>query len=258
MKIPEKRRIEIRNLIQQEKSVSVEKIAKLFDISPITVRRDLEKLHERGLISKVHGGAIYKDALASEPVFMNRINLFKEEKNRIALEAAKRINDGDSIIIESGRTCQSLVKYLVNKNSLKIATAGFSIAIELLNLLNMGKDFEISICGGILRAGSSIYVGPHAVNFFNSINVDKSFIGAVAISIKKGLSTATQFDAELSRAIVDSGREIILLTDSSKFGTESYINFMPLTDIDEIITDNNLDKEYAAKIKELGIKLTLV
>jgi len=125
-------------------------------------------------------------------------------------------------------------------------------------LLNIRKDFEVSVCGGILRAGSSIYVGPHAVSFFNSINVDKSFVGAVAISVKKGLSTATQFDAELSKAIINSGREVILLADSSKFGTESYINFMPLTKIDEIITDNNLDTETIEKIKKLGVKLTMV
>ncbi|MCE5329203.1 DeoR/GlpR family DNA-binding transcription regulator [bacterium] len=258
MRIPEKRRIDIRNLILQEKTVSVEKIAKRFNISPITVRRDLEKLQERGLILKVHGGAIAKDNLMSEPVFKERINLYKEEKKRIAVEAAKRINDGDSIIIESGSTCQGLVRHLVNKNNLKIATAGISVAEELLELLNIKNDFEISVCGGILRAGSSIYVGPHAVGFFKSINVDKSFIGTVAISVAKGLSTATQFDAELAKAIIDSAKEVILLADSSKFETESYINFMPLTEINEIITDNKLDMKIIEKIKKLGVKITLV
>lgn len=258
MRIPEKRRIEIKNLIQQEKTVSVEKIANLFNISPITVRRDLEKLQDRGLISKVHGGAMVRDSLEPEPVFKERVNLFKVEKDRIAKEAAKRINDGDSIIIESGTTCQALVKNLASKNNLKIATAGISVAAELLDLLNIRKDFEISVCGGMLRPGSSIYVGPHAVNFFNSINVDKSFVGAVAISVKKGLSTATQFDAELSKAIINSAREVIMLADSSKFETQSYINFMPLTKINEIITDSNLNKEVAQKIKKLGVKLTMV
>ena len=71
------------------------------------------------------------------------------------------------------------------------------------------SDFEVSVCGGILRPKSNIYVGPHAVNFFKNINVDISFIGAVAISLKKGLSTATQFDAEISRAIIESGRRCV-------------------------------------------------
>lgn len=258
MKIPEKRRIEIRNLIQQEKSVSVKKIAELFRISPITVRRDLEKLDKKGLISKVHGGAILREVFVQEPVYLDRVGLFKDEKDRIAREASSRIKDGDSIIIESGSTCQGLVKHLISKNNLRIATAGFSIAVELFNLLNSKKDFEVSVCGGVLRTGSSMYTGTHAIDFFKSINVDKSFIGAVAISFTKGLSTATQFDAELSKTIADSGKELILLTDSSKFERESYFNFMPLTKINEIITDKNLSKKHIKKIKDLGVKLTLV
>ncbi len=258
MRIPEKRRIELMNLIQQEKTLSVEKIASLFNVSPITVRRDLEKLQERGLISKVHGGAILKDSLVQEPVFDERVKLFTEEKDKIAKEASKRIKDDDSIILESGSTCLNVVRYLTNKNNLKISTAGIPIANELARLLSYKHDFEVSVCGGILRPKSNIYVGPHAVNFFKNINVDISFIGAVAISLKKGLSTATQFDAEISRAIIESGRQVILLTDSSKFDKESYINFASLNEINEIITDKKIDEKIADNIREMGIKLTLV
>jgi len=258
MRIPEKRRIELMNLIQQEKTLSVEKIASLFNISPITARRDLEKLQERGLISKVHGGAILKDSLIQEPVFDERVKLFTGEKDKIAKEASKRIKDDDSIILESGSTCLNVVKYLTNKNNLKIATAGISIANELARLLSYKHDFEVSVCGGILRPKSNTYVGPHAVNFFKNTNVNISFIGAVAISLKKGLSTATQFDAEISRAIIESGRQVILLTDSSKFDKESYINFASLNEINEIITDKKIDEKIADNIREMGIKLTLV
>lgn len=148
-------------------------------------------------------------------------------------------------------------KMLYDRGYIDASGGNISVAGELLNLLNIKNDFEIRVCGGILRAGSSIYVGPHAVSFFNSINVDKSFIGAAAISVAKGLSTATQFDAELSKAIINSGREVILLADSSKFETQSYINFMPLTQIDEIITDKALDIKIVEKIKKSGVKLTL-
>ncbi|MBM3700163.1 MAG: DeoR/GlpR transcriptional regulator [Actinobacteria bacterium] len=258
MKIPEIRRQEIRGLIQQEKSVSVEKIADVFGISVITVRRDLEKLDELGYISKVHGGAIVKDSFTYEPVFETQKNLYREEKLRIAKEASKRINDGDSIIIESGSTCLALVSLLGDKKNLKISTAGVSVANELLKLVQDKKDFEVSACGGIIREGSSTYVGPHAVSYFKNLNVDMAFIGAVAISVEKGLSTATQFDAEIVKSVTECAKKVIILTDSSKFEKESYINFLSLKDADEIITDSNLKKDTAESLVKQGIKLTLV
>jgi len=258
MRIPEKRRIEIKNLIQQEKSVSVERISELFNISLITVRRDLERLQEQGYISKVHGGALIRDSLIPEPVFNVNIKLNQEEKNRIAIEAAKRINNGDSVILESGSTCLNLVRYLSEKNNLKISTAGISLANELLKLIQIKNDFEVSVCGGIIRAGSSTYVGPHAVSYFKSINADIAFLGAVAVSASKGLSTATQFDAEIANAIAESARKIILLADSSKFERHSYINFLPIERLSEIITDDKINEEIAKEITKKGVKLTTV
>jgi len=258
MRIPEKRRIEIRKLIRKEKTVSVERISKLFGISLITARRDLEKLQEEGFLSKVHGGAIDREALEPEPTFAEQVKLFTEEKARIAKEAAKRINDGDAIIVESGSTCLGLVRYLIDKRNLKIATAGIPIANELWKLLKIKKDLEVSVCGGIMRPGSSIYVGPHAISFFEEINVDKAFISATAISLDKGISTATQYDAELTKSVAGSAREVILLSDSSKFETYSYINVMPIKKLDEIITDNKISPDILKKIKEIGVKITLV
>jgi len=258
MRIPEKRRIEIRRLIQKERTVSIERISELFDISPITARRDLEKLQREGFLTKVHGGAIYRGMFESEPIFNERVKLFTEKKARIAKEAAKRINDGDAIIIESGSTCLGLVRYLIDKRNLKIATAGIPIADELWKLLRIKKDFEVSVCGGIMRPESSIYVGPHAISFFEEINVDKAFISATAISLDKGISTATQYDAELTKSVVGSAREVILLSDSSKFETYSYINVMPIKKLDEIITDNKINPDILKKIKKIGVKVTLV
>lgn len=258
MRIPEKRRIEIRGLVQRERTVSVEKISNLFNISPITVRRDLEKLQIEGFLTKVHGGAIYQGMFEPEPIFNKQVKLFKEEKEKIAKEAVKRINDGDSIIIESGSTCLGLVKYLIDKRNLKIATVGMPIANELWKLLKIKKDFEVSVCGGIVRPGSDIYVGPHAVNFFKEINVDKVFLSATAISLDKGISTATQFDAELTKSTIGSAREVILLCDSSKFGTYSYINVMPIGKLDEIITDDKIIPDILKKIRKIGVKVTLV
>ena len=258
MRIPEKRIIEIKKLMQKERAVTVDRISKLFNISSITVRRDLARLHEEGFLTKVHGGAIYKEIFEPEPIFNKQVKLFKERKTRIAKEAAKRVSDGDTIIIESGSTCMGMVKYLIDKRNLKIATVCIPIVNELWKLLKIKKDFEVSVCGGIIKPGSSIYVGPHAVGFFEGINVEKAFIGATAVSLDKGISTATQYDAELTKSIARSAREVILLCDSSKFETYSYINVIPFNEIDEIITDDKIAPDIAESIRKMGVKLTLV
>lgn len=258
MRIPEKRIIELKDLIKKEKVVTVERLSEVFNISPITVRRDLEMLDKKGFLTKVHGGAIYKDLIESEPVFSEQIKLHPQEKSEIAKEASERINDGDNVILESGTTCLAMVKHLRGKKDIKVSTAGIPIANELWNLSMIKKDLEVTVCGGVIRPNSSIYVGPHAINYFKKINVDIAFVSPVGVSIEKGISTATDFDAELMKSIIDCSNKTILICDSTKFGKYSYINVAPLAAFTEIITDKALDKDYYNKIKDIGIKITLV
>ena len=258
MRIPEKRIIELKELIKKEKVVTVERLSKVFNISPITVRRDLEMLDKKGFLTKVHGGAIYKDLVEPEPVFSEQIRLHKEEKSEIAREASKRINDGDNVILESGSTCLAMVKHLRDKKNIKVSTAGIPLANEFWNLSMIKKDMEVSVCGGVIRPNSSIYVGPHAVNYFKKINADIAFVSPVGVSVERGISTATDFDAELMKSIIDCSKKTILICDSTKFGKYSYINVAPLTTFTEIITDKALDKDYYNKIKDNDIKITLV
>jgi DeoR family transcriptional regulator of aga operon/DeoR family myo-inositol catabolism operon transcriptional repressor len=258
LRIPEKRIIEVKDLIKREKVVTVERLTEAFGISPITARRDLERLDKEGFLSKVHGGAIYKDAIEPEPVFSEQVKIHRKEKSGIAAEAAKRINDGDIVVLESGSTCLAMVEHLGDKKDIKVSTAGIPLANELWKLSMTKKDIQVSICGGQIRPDSSIFVGPHAIDFFNSINADIAFISPVGISLDKGISTATELDAELMKAIMGCAHKKLLICDSTKFGKYSYINIAPITDFTEIITDKGLDKKYYKKIKDMGISIKLV
>ena len=258
MRLPEKRIIEMKKLIQLEKMVSVERLSEHFNISPITIRRDLNRLQKEGFISKVHGGAIFKDNLAPEPIFNEQIKIHAKEKEKIAKEATKRISDGDAIILESGTTCLAMVEFLTSFRNLKISTAGIPIMLELWRAYSNRTDFIIGVCGGIIRSTSNFFTGSHAINYFHNINVDKAFISAVAISIDKGISSATEHDSELTKAIISSAKEVILVSDSTKFGRYSYINTASLDRVNEIITDNNLPKDVHKMLKSMNIKTTLV
>jgi len=258
LRIPEKRIIEVKDLIKKEKVVTVDRLTEAFDISPITARRDLERLDKEGFLTKVHGGAIYKDAIEPEPVFSEQVKIHRKEKSGIAAEAAKKISDGDIVVLESGSTCLVMVEYLGSKKDIKVSTAGIPLANELWNLSMSRKDVQVSVCGGQIRPDSSIFVGPHAIAFFKSINADIAFVSPVGVSIDKGISTATELDAELMKAIMGCAHKKILICDSTKFGKYSYINVAPLSDFTEIITDRGLNKDYLAGIRKKGIKITLV
>lgn len=257
-KMPERRKLEIRAFIEKEKMVSVSRLSEVFNTSYLTIRRDLEKLEKEGLIKKVHGGAVLIQGLEPEPVFQRQKELFKDEKDRIAREASQRIKDGDFITIESGSTVLEIVKYLEIKKNIKVCTAGMPILSELWSLASRKRDIEVIASGGILRAEVSTFVGSYAVNFFKGINVDIAFVGAMAVSVEKGISTATFLDVDIFRAAIENANKTILLCDSSKFKTRSYFNVAPITAIDEIITDSGIDALILKKIKKAGVNITLV
>lgn len=258
MKIPEKRLIEIRKLIQKEGIISVQQLSEILNASTTTIRRDLLRLDKEGFVNKVHGGAMYREIIKPEPNFNEVKNLNQEKKAKIAKEASKRINDGETIMIESGSTCLELVKYLIIKKDLKVVTDGIFTTNELCKLLNKKRDIEVLVCGGEIKLEHGTYSGPQAISFFNQINIRKAFIGAAAVSVDKGISTSIQFIYDLIKVIRRNSKELILLCDSSKFETYSFINMLPLSEIDEIITDDNINPEIVKKIKKVPIKITLV
>ncbi|MCL5070114.1 MAG: DeoR/GlpR family DNA-binding transcription regulator [Actinobacteria bacterium] len=260
MDVPEKRRLEIKKIITKNNSISVISLAKLFNVSEITVRRDLQKLEKDGFLDKVHGGAIARCIKTEyDPVYLEDIKLNKDKKEKIAKEAVKEINDGDAVIIESGTTCLELVYNLTNKRNLAVFTASVPLAYELWKVSLNRNDLEVNICGGLIEAKSNTLIGSQAVQFFQNINADVAFIGAVAISIDKGiLTTHSQMDADVIRSIANNSKRKILLADSSKFKKRAHISILPLTIFNKIITDKGIDKEVADKIINLGIDLEMV
>jgi DeoR/GlpR family transcriptional regulator of sugar metabolism len=260
MDVPEKRRLEIKKIITENESISVSNLSKLFNVSEITVRRDLQKLEKDGFLDKVHGGAIARSFKTEyDPVYLEDIKLNKDKKESIAKEAVKEINDGDAVIIESGTTCLELVYNLANKRNLAIFTASVPIAYELWKVSLNRNDLEVNICGGLIEAKSNTLIGSQATQFFQNINADVAFIGAVAISIDKGiLTTHSQMDADVIRSIANNSKRKILLADSSKFKKRAHISILPLTVFSKIITDSGIDKDIADKIRNLGIELKIV
>ncbi len=260
MDIPEKRRIEIRRLIGENKSISVSALSRLFNVSEITIRRDLKQLQDEGFLEKVHGGAIAKELKEEyHPIYLEDIKKNKDKKEKIAKEASKLISDGDSIIIESGTTCLELVYYLEEKKNLVIFTASVPLAYDLWKIALNRNDIEVNICGGLIEIRSNTLTGSQAVQFFNNISVDIAFLSAIAVSVERGYVAAmSQMDADVTRSIINNSRKKVLLVDSSKFYNKAYIKASPLDKFDIIITDADVEKKIAEKIRDLNIILKIV
>ncbi|MCK4400843.1 DeoR/GlpR transcriptional regulator [bacterium] len=257
--ISEERRRQILETVDRERNISVEKLSRQFRMTVLTIRRDLEKLDKQCLLKKVHGGALAIRQILNEPIYNEQKVLFVEEKRRIAREAAKRIKNGSSVILESGTTCQALAKELYDKKDLKIICAAPNIANELVMISKQyGTNFKIISCGGVLEVASSIFIGPHAKRLFEEVKVDKVFLTATAIDLKEGITTVNPLEAELTQSVLACSRERIGLIDSSKFGKISLIKVAGVTVFDEIITDSGISKEMLKGLEKLKVKVTVV
>jgi len=256
--IPEERRNKIVDYIKLKKTATISEISNKFDISEITVRRDLDKLSKQGIIKKVYGGAAVSDSFSREPILFRRMHEYIDEKKRIADEAIKRISDGDTILIESGSTCLTLVNNLPQRSNINVITAAPHIVNALSNLRRDSKfNGEVLCCGGIWRGDpDDIFVGPQAINFFDSIKIRIAFFGIVAINLIDGWMAPSVFEAELTKKIISSSEKVIGVTHHSKFNRISFTKIDPVGLFDEIITDSGLGKEDLKKYQKV-VKITL-
>ena len=256
--IPEKRRQKIYNYIKTEKTATISEISREFDVSKITVRRDIDKLSKEGLLRKVYGGAATKRFYSKEPSLFNRIAKNVEYKKRIALEAIKRISDGDTIAMIAGSTSLELVKLLEQKENINVIAASPHIINELCDLKRNNKfNGEIFCTGGIWKGEpDDLFVGTHATSIFNDIRIKIAFIGILAINIEDGFMANTIFEAELTRKIISSSEKVIAIGDHTKFGKTAFSKVGSIDLIDEIITDSELDKKILFEYNKM-VKITL-
>ena len=256
--IPEERRNKIVEYIRSKGTATIPEISIKFEIAEITVRRDFDTLSKLGVIKKVYGGAAIKNNFFHELFFLERINDNREEKERIAAEAAKRIYNNSTILIESGTTCLELVKLLEQKKNINVITAAPHIVNMLCKLKRENKfSGEVLCCGGIWRGEpDDLFVGSQAINFFDSIRISIAFFGIVAINLEDGWMAPSSFEAELTKKIISSSKKVIGITHHSKFNRISFTKIGPVSLFDEIITNTELSKEDLEKYQKV-VKITI-
>ena len=254
------RRMRILEIVNQKRSISVDDLAKLFPVSTITIRRDLDRLAAEKLLRRVHGGAMALSDIVTAPRASELFANITEAQQRIGREASSRITDGDFIIIESGSTCLALVEHLHDKRRLKVVTVSPRIVMLLADISEeYGNDFEIISSGGLLNINKNFFFGPHARILFENIKVDIAFVSVTAISCEEGITADSVYEAEITKTILEKCAKMkIGLIYASKFEKTSFVKVAAANIFDEIITDNSLRQDTIDTYREMGIKMTAV
>lgn len=244
----------IMDFLRNQGKIRVAEVTDLLGISPSTARLQLQKMHEKGLLQRTHGGAI----MVGEAEPPKNIHDFKEIINKdrkleIATAAAKTIQDGDYISLSSGTTTFLLATMLHNKRNLTVVTDSIPIAYELMQ----DESITLYICGGWIMHRNSACRGKTAENFFTDLRVDKSYCTADSIDIELGI-TSVDFDPRTESAVCRSGKECYILADSTKFHVRPFINkVLDLNEINHVISDTSLDQTYINALKKAGIDIII-
>lgn len=249
------RREKIVGLLRGNGSVQVYPLAKMFGVSAVTIRKDLKFLEQRGVASRAYGGAILNEVV---PTTENAVNLKQklnsEKKGSIAKAAAAFVGEGQSLILDSGTTTNQMVPYLRDFEELTVVTNDLLAVTQLSDCANV----ELIVLGGTLRRKSMFFHGQQAERALKELHVDKLFLGVDGFHMQKGVTTHFEPEATLNRMMCKASTEIIVLTDSSKFGNICLHNIVEPSEISKLITDDGIPQEYYDGLISMGIDVIVV
>jgi DeoR family transcriptional regulator of aga operon len=250
----EERRRAILDLLTHQGRVLVTELARQFETSQVTIRKDLEILHAHGLVHRTHGGALpAREGALEDPTLREKEKLHRQEKLRIADSAASKVKEGQVLILDSGTTTTAIARALRNFKNLTIITNAVNIAAELA-----GTAVEVILTGGTLRKNSFSLVGPIAEETLRRLSADLLFLGVDGFDVHYGLSTPNLLEAKVNRVMVEVAKKTVAVCDSSKFGRRSLSLIAPPSTLEEVITDRGVPKSDLRILKQAGIEVTLV
>lgn len=216
--------------------VYISDLSEFFNVSDITIRRDLKELEKQGLIKILQGGAATSVNTTKETDFKQRAVLYSEEKEMIGKLAADCVNDNDTVFIDAGSTTISMFKFLQDKH-VTIYTNGYNHIAEALKY-----NLDVTLIGGNLRPETSAFIGSLSVRNLELFHFDKCFLGVNGIDLQSGLTNAHEQEALLKLKAINHSKQAYILADESKFNSSSLVKFADLEDV--VVITNTKVKEY--------------
>lgn len=248
------RRHEIVQIALAGGRVRVGDLADRFTVSEVTIRADLKLLQQRGILARTHGGAVASNRILRELSLSEKSVERSGIKHRLAEAACDLIGNGDAIILDSGSTIGEIARLLGRFDRLMVMTNGLNVAMNAAGLENV----QLMMTGGTLRRKSQSFFGRHAEESLSRYNFQKLFLGVDGMDFRVGLTTHFEREALLNRRMCEAAKEIIAVTDSSKFNRASLHKICGLEDLDVLVTDSGIPATFAEALEEKGVRLVIV
>ncbi len=246
------RRQRILDLVRTEGSVRVSDLSRRFQVTPETIRREINRLAGEGRLVRVHGGAVLPTAVPEEP-FPRRLARQLAEKGAIAAAAAGLVEEGDTIVLDASTTALALGRALAERQTanLVVLTNGAELPLHL----GPSAGITVLCLGGSMRWRSRSYVGPLTVGALSQYRVRKAFISCQGFTLDSGPSESNDDDAQVKSAMVRAAAEVILLVDHTKWGRNALVPICPLAGVRRLVTDRQPPAADHDQIAGLGIDL---
>jgi DeoR/GlpR family transcriptional regulator of sugar metabolism len=245
------RRQRLLGLMRQDPALRVPEIAQLLGVSQGTVRNDLNALADAKQIIRVRGGgvALAGSSLPRSPAFAARASTSQAAKQLIGRQAARLVEDGDSLLLDASSTVYHMAQHLRDRRGLRIVTNG----IEVASLLAQNPSNTVNLVGGILRPGIESVVGPWSERFLMDIRIKIAFVSCSGFAIEGGMSEVDVYEAQFRLKAIEAAGRVVALIDSSKFGKLDLTPSVRMDQISLLLTDNGLSASWAAQLEQAGV-----
>jgi len=244
-------------MLSTKENLRIEELVGTLNVSEATVRRTLSELEKDGKVIRTHGGVQLFTRRSHDYLFDNKFSKNLEQKRAIGLHASKMVNSNEVIFLDSGTTVYVMAEYLTRRleaeqiRGIRVVTNSIAIAE------NLGTLCEVIILGGRVRPRRRDISGPIVEKNIQMFRANKAFIGTDGITIRDGLMTTDEYTSKIDEEMTNRSDQVILLADSSKFNTPSFVSYAGIESIDIIVTDSRIKNEVIRAYQKFNIQILL-
>jgi len=242
---------EMEQYVLDRGTASLEELCRRFDVSLNTVRRDLADLLERGRLKKVYGGVSAEARQPSVIPLSERALRNDAAKQAIGRLAAALVGDGMSVFLDSGSTTMRILPHLAEKRNVTVITHSLTALCEAAKY----PDLHVIALGGLYNPSTSSFVGSNTLGDLGRMTMDLAFLAATGVTLERGLTNTTYFEAEVKQAVARQNQNLVLIADHSKFGGNALLTFCGFERLAAIVTDEPLPQAYQAAADGFGIRV---